>query len=206
MSLDTYDNLKKEIINWSHRDDVDLMIPTFIQIAEMEMFANPVEVLEVRGQEIRLETVTSGQYLDLPAGFQSMRAIRFLIPQDYGSVKYRAPGQMVYQPATGRPNFFTVASQIEFDRVPDSDYDIEIHYFAKPAALSDANQVNEVLTDNPNIYLYGALWSLYGYANDEIQQQKYGDMFLAAIKGANKLYKKGRYGSSPAMTPAGSTP
>jgi hypothetical protein len=206
MSLDTYDNLKKEIIDWSHRNDVDLKIDTFIRIAETEMFANPVEVLRVRGQEIRSRAVTNGQYLALPDDFQSVRAIRFLTNEDFGEMRFRAPEQMVYQPSTGRPNFFTIGAEIEFDRVPDSNYDIEIHYYATPAPLTAANQTNEVLSSSPNIYLYGALWALYGYANDQIEQQKYGDMFLASIKGANKKFKKGRYGPSPAMTPVGCTP
>ena len=113
---------------------------------------------------------------------------------------------MVYQPTTGRPNFFTVSAQIEFDRVPDDNYALELHYFAVPTPLSATNQTNEVLLSSPNIYLYGALWALYGYANDQMEQQKYGDMFLAAIKGANKKFKQGRYGAAPAMTPVGCTP
>ena len=36
MSLDTYANLKLEIIDWSHRDDLDLKIDTFIEMAEQE--------------------------------------------------------------------------------------------------------------------------------------------------------------------------
>ena len=63
MSLDTFDNLKLEIIDFSHRDDIDQKVETFIELAEQEMFANPDEILRVRGQETRLETTTSGQSL-----------------------------------------------------------------------------------------------------------------------------------------------
>lgn len=206
MSLDTYDNLKLEIIDWSKRRDIALKLDTFIQMAEVEMFANTVEVLRVRGQDTRSTATTDGQYLALPDDYQSLRGIRLVIDGQENNLVYRAPEQMQRQPATGRPNEFTVTSQIEFNRVPDANYDIEIHYFAKPAPLSSANASNEVLVANPNIYLFGALWAVFNYAVDEVQSQKYYTQFINAVKGANRLDKKGRYGPAPVMTAPGCTP
>ena len=45
MSLDTYTNLKQEIIDWSHPGDIDLKVDRFIKMAEQDMFANPDEVI-----------------------------------------------------------------------------------------------------------------------------------------------------------------
>lgn len=206
MSLDTYDNLKLEIIAWSHRGDIDTKVDTFINMAETAMFSNDDEVLQIRGQETRSNATTSGQYLALPDDYHSMRAIRLVIPENDQEVLYRTPTQMKRQPGTGRPCFFTVTSQIEFNRVPDTNYDIEIHYYAKPAPLSSTVATNEVLDSNPNIYLFGALTAVFAYATDTAEMQKYNALFQGSIKGANKLFKKGRYGPAPAMTPAGSTP
>ena len=206
MSLDTYDNLKLEIIDFSHRSDLDLKIDTFIDMAEQDMFANPDEILRVRGQETRLVDTTAGQFLALPADFQSMRSVQLVTGNGDVELCYRAPAQMQQQPGTGQPNYFTVTSQIEFERVPDSDYDVVIQYFAIPAPLATANQTNVILTQFPNIYLFGALAALFSYANEEALSAQNYQSFIRAIKGANKKDKQGRYGPAPAMTPAGSTP
>ena len=130
MSLDTYDNLKLEIISFSHREDIDQKVDTFIDLAEQDMYANPDEILRVRGQEVRLETVTAGQYLSLPADFQSMRSVKLVTGGGDCELKFRAPAQIKLQPGTGQPQFFTVTDRIEFERVPDTNYDIGLQYFA----------------------------------------------------------------------------
>lgn len=203
MALDTYAALKLEIIAWSHRGDIDLKVDTFINMAEVAMFSNPDEVLQVRGQETRSTLVTSGQYLALPADYHSMRSIRLLIPENDQEIFYRSPSQMIREPAPGRPFYFTVTSEIEFNRVPDTNYNVEIQYYAKPTALSVSNASNEVLASDPNIYLFGALAACFIYANDSIEAQKYNALFISAVKGANKKFKRGRYGPAPALTPAG---
>ena len=120
MAISTYEELKQEIIDWSHRGDIDLKVDTFISMAETAMFSNEIEVLKVRGQEVRSTSTTSGQYLALPDDYLSIRSIRLLIPDNDTDVRYRAPTQMDRESGTGRPLYFTVTSQIEFSRVPHS--------------------------------------------------------------------------------------
>jgi len=206
VSLSTFDNLKLEIISYSHREDIDQEVDTFIELAEQEMFANPDEILRVRGQETRLETTTSGQFLDLPADYQSMRSIKLVTGGGDVNVTYRAPSQLKLQPGTGQPQFFTVTDRIEFERVPDTDYDIVLQYFAIPAPLTTDNQTNEILDTFASIYLFGALKQVFLWAVDTEEAAKYHDLFISGIRGANKKDKQGRYGPAPAMTPAGSTP
>jgi hypothetical protein len=110
---------------------------------------------------------------------------------------------MRVQNGTGLPEYFTVTDQIEFNRVPDTDYDVELQYYAIPAPLTDANPTNAILTEFPAIYLFGALWVLNQYAVEPAIAAQYFDSFIGAIKGANKKDKQGRYGPAPAMTPAG---
>ena len=206
MAISTYEELKQEIIDWSHRGDIDLKVDTFIRMAETAMFSNEIEVLKVRGQEVRSTSTTSGQYLALPDDYLSIRGIRLLIPDNDTDVLYRAPTQMDRESGTGRPLYFTVTSQIEFNRIPDMDYDIEIHYYAKPAPLSSTVATNEVLDTEPNIYLFGALAAVFLWAVDELEAQKYTSLFNSAIKGANKKFKKGRYGPAPSLSIKGDTP
>ena len=204
MAIDTFDKLTQEIIDFSHRRDLDLKIPTFIELAETAMYANPDEILKIRGAEVTLDTVTSGQTLALPTDYQSMRSLRLITASsDTQRVEYRGPSQIEYCSGTGLPYSFTVDSSIEFNITPDTVYDVEMKYFSVPAPLTSANQSNAILTSFPTVYLFGALWTAFEFAMDTENSNKYRQLFIAAIKGANKKDKQGRYGPALAMTPAG---
>ena len=199
--LDTYDNLVKEIIDWSHRDDLGVKVPDFIQLAENAMYSNEVEVLAIRGMEMTLTSATTGQYVALPTDFESARSVRLVTGDNGGELRFQAPEQMRKQVATGKPTFFTViGNEIQFDRVPDSAYTLEIQYYRKEPSLSTLVQTNAILTNHPSIYLYGALAQVYFFSQDEQQALKYTQLFISAIKGANKADKKGRYGPAPSMS------
>tara|TARA_Y100000310_G_scaffold337227_1_gene423788 strand:+ start:825 stop:1715 length:891 start_codon:yes stop_codon:yes gene_type:complete len=59
---------------------------------------------------------------------------------------------------TGIPEAYTMrAGYILMGPVPSSSYTLEIDYYAKVAALSDAAPTNTMLTNNPDLYLYGSL-------------------------------------------------
>jgi len=206
MTFATYDQLVDEIIDWSHREDIDLKVPSCIQMAETEMFNNETQILQIRGQERTVTLPTSGQNLALPADYQSMRSIRLLIPNHDQAVTFRAPSQMARQNPTGRPKFYTIGSDIEFERVPDQVYNVEIKYYALPLALTPSNQTNEVILSNPNMYLFGALWALNLYAQEGQAAGSYYVGFISAIRGANKKDKRGRYGPAPQMTVSTTTP
>ncbi len=199
MSLVTYDDLVKQIINWSHRDDLGTKIDDFILIAENAMYSNDVAPLKVRSMEVVSTAATAGQYLALPDNYESTRSIRLTI--DGGEIKFQAPEQIRKLSSTGRPNFFTiVGSEIQFDRTPDSEYTIEMQYFRKADPINVLNQTNEILTEHPSIYLYGALMVVFGYSQDTEQEASYTTKFYNAIRGANKGDKKGRYGPAPSLS------
>lgn len=201
MSLDTFDNLKLEIISRSHRRDIDLEVDTFIELAEVEMFSNPTKTLQVRsGETSATDTAsTSSRFLALPSGFLEMRRVRIDADEGFLPLTYRTPEQLNSTDGPARPRFFTVTDQIEFNTVPDEAYTIEFQYLAEFTPLSSSNQTNPVLTSDPNIYLFGALKEVFSWANDTENQVKYEVKFINAIKGANKKFIAGKYGPSPVM-------
>ena len=201
MALDSYDNLVKSIIDWSHRNDLGVKIPDFIQLAENEMYSNDAEPLKVRSMAVVSTALTAGEYIELPPDFESARSVRLVTNDNGGYLTYQAPEQMFKSVATGRPTFFTIiGNELQFDRVPDSDYTLEFQYFRKATPLSTDNQVNEILTSHPKIYLFGALAQVFTYSQDTEQLAVYQAKFYSAIRGANKADKKGRYGPAPSMS------
>jgi len=199
--LDTFDNLVKEIVDYSHRNDMGNRIDTFIQLAENAMYSNGVQPLKVRSMAIVSTTAVAGQYVELPPNFESARSVRLVLGDNSGELRYQAPEQLFKQPATGKPLFYTIiGNEIQFGRVPDSDYTLEIQYFRKAEPLTADNQTNEILTNHPQIYLFGALAMLFGFAQDSEQEANYAQKFIGAINGANQADKKGRYGPAPALS------
>ena len=201
MALANFEDLVKEVIDWSHRADLGNKINDFILLAENAMYSNEVQPLKVRSMETVSTAATAGQYVELPPEFESARSVRLVTGDNGGELTFQAPEQMHKQVATGRPNFFTIiGNEVQLDRVPDSEYTLEIQYFRKATPLNDDNLTNEILTSHPSIYLFGALTALFIYSQDTEQAAIYNNMFMSAIKGANKADKKGRYGPAPSMS------
>lgn len=210
MALDNFANLKASIENWSHRQDVKAIIDDFIQLCEAEMYSNPIANLRVRSmeQDVEIPTVITEGFIDLPVNFLENRRIDILL--DDGALvtlQYKTPEQMnIDLTQTGRPRFFTITDQILFDRLPDKIYTIKLYYFGKLPALSADANVNDILTKNPNIYLYGSLRALNQFANDTEEEIKNFERFIKAIKGANATDRKGRYGPAPRQRRRGMNP
>jgi len=201
VALSTYDELVDSIDKWTfQRGDLELLIPDFILAAEQEMYANDVQILETRTVEKTSTAVTDGtRFLGLPDNFLQQRDFRIERDSSQIQLNFTPVNGMVIQPSTGVPTQFTVTNQIEFNVVPDKNYNITMKYYAKPTALSSTNQTNEVLTSDPFIYLYGALHQAFLFTEDDNEAAKYYNKFISAIKGANKRAKVGRYGATPAM-------
>lgn len=208
MAITDYASLKAAILDWSHRDDMDLRVDEFIGLAESEMYGNAVEALRMREGETRATAAadTASRFLALPTGYNEMRRIRISDAPGHWDIRYRTPEQMLVNSASGLPRHFTVTNQIEFDRVPDSTYTVEIQYFADFTPLTSLNTTNFVIDRHPTIYLFGALWALYTWTDEPQKADSYYLKFINAIKGANANEKKGRYGPAPVQRIEGSTP
>ena len=187
MALDTFGNLKTSIQKWSKRDDSLSLLDDFILLAENEMYKN-LRVLEL--ETTAIATATSKD-LTLPTGYIEMRRLRAISGNEYYNVIYTTPNGLENQNTSGIPKVYTITSQINFDRATTND--IEMQYYKKEIALSDSNTTNEILTNYPDIYLYGSLWALWKWALDEVKSDYYYSMLQNAIKSANNKAKSGRY-------------
>lgn len=207
MALSNYSELKQSIINWSHRNDMDLLIDDFISLAESDMFktTSAHEALELREMETTSTATVSSDALALPDGFLSMRSFRITGDTGYDLLPKSAEA-LYHRGSTGRPRYFAITSQIEFDVSPDQNYACEMVYYKQPTGLSSSNATNAVLTNHPEIYLYGSLWALFTHADDEAQAVKYYMRYSEALNGANAQDEEGRFGIAPYARIQGATP
>lgn len=209
MPLDNFANLKATIKSRSSRDDIsDDDLNDFIAQAEAEFYNNPAEPLRIRAMESRdtLTASTSSRFLALPTDFLEMRSLQIVSDSGNQDISYMAPEQMSIPNESGKPRYFTISTQLEFDKQPDSAYSITILYLKKLTALDDTNTTNSVLSQSPNIYLYGGLWALFESIQEFDVAQYYYQRFINAIQGLNKTDKRGRYGPAPKMRIEGATP
>ena len=210
MALETVGDLRAAVKRQSHRNDIDDdQVNDFIDQCESDIYANEFDILRVREMETRSTAVTAAdsRYLELPDNFLEMRRLSLLLGSgETPDVTFQAPNQLRVK-SSGRPKFFTVTSQLEFDRIPDSTYSIEMQHMVSAVPLTDDAPTNFVLSNYPNIYLYGSLWALFLWTMDEQRATYYRGLFLGSIRGANKGTKKSRYGPSPSLSQNyGSTP
>lgn len=205
MPLDNFSNLKASIKRRSKRDDItDADLVDYIVQCETEFYSNASTPLRLRSMEARATAnlTTTSRFLELPDLFLQMRRLKLNDPFDGGGdhdVRYMSPEQMQLRGLTAIPVYFTVTTQLEFDSTPDQVYEVEMQYVKKLAPLDDTNTTNDILTNHPNIYLYGSLWALFVEGQEIDLANYYYNLFIQAIHGANNSDQAGRYGTAPVV-------
>lgn len=204
MALNNYANLKQAIERFSHRTDISDVIDDFIDLAENRIDHD----LKLRTNEQRATNTLSAnsRFVALPSNFLEMRRLSLISGSNNYEIKYKAPEQMRLLNDSGRPDNYTVTSQLEFDRLADANYTLEMSYYVRLTPLDDTNTTNDVLTNHPNLYLYGSLAELFRWARDEEAAITYDAFFDKEMIKANKQERRGRYGPAPAMKYEGPTP
>lgn len=196
MALGTYAQLKASVETWSKRQDVNDKVDDFIDLCETEIYSNSIEPLRVRAM-VQLETSATSTSLRtqaLPTGFLETRKLDLTVGGERFDIDYVTPSYQAIKSGTSTPSNYTITDQIEYDIIPDLAYVTNHSYYGKLTALSDANTTNSILTNYPNIYLYGSLMVLFQWAENNEEYSKYQNLFIQAISGANKQDEQGNRG------------
>ena len=207
MPFSTYAELKAAIPNaagWAKRSDILTLVDDFIDLAEADMW----QTLRTRD----METLTTGtlgtsdRFLALPSNFLEMRKFRFTAGGVSYELIYNSPESLRIVAGAGRPKHYTITSQIEMERVPDSAYAYEIQHYQQLTPLSSSNTSNAILSRFPSIYLFGTVYHCAVWAMNDPMAVKYSTLFADAMERANNLDRRGRRGAAKAMRVEGSTP
>jgi len=171
MAISTYAELQTATANWLDRTDLTDRIPEFIDLAE-STFNRTIRNhrMITKNDSYSLDS----RYVNLPT--DTLEVIRIVVdvsPQI--TLEYLTPEEIAERRgagSSGRPVYFTViggsTNQIELLPSPDSTYTSSIVYYTKIPALTDAATENWLLTNNPDIYLFGTLVEAEPYLkNDE---------------------------------------
>lgn len=193
MPLTTVGELRTEIADWAERSDLsDNRLNSFVTLTES--YVN--RVLRVPSMEWRaLVSSTEGRLL-IPFDYLELRNIAYIGTAD-SQDRYDLEASTFEQVNTHRllyndtvptlyarqGNFWFVASDPGDDKV------FEIRYYRFLTALDDVNQPdNWLLQVAPEVYLFGGLYFLYMFLQDETKAAYWQKLFDDAIA---RLQKQG---------------
>ena len=195
MALDTYDGLKTSIANWSDRDDLDNFIPDFIHLTEARF-----------NRELRLRSMEQSQYAmtvggqtnyALPLHYLQMREFR-INQEPTISLRYVSPE--IYESwslGSGIPAFYTIiANEIRIGPAPAGEYEMEMLFWRKFPALTDAAPVNWMLQNAPDVYLYGALLELEPFIQNDARLAVWAAGYTKAIDSIQEADDRDRHSGS----------
>ena len=197
MAISNYTELQDAVSNWLDRSDLSDRIPEFITLAEAQMN----RLLRIRLMEGRYtaSTVKGQRNYALPTDYRQMRSFR--INQDPIRVlQYLSPQNMdaVWAGSyTGTPTAYTiVANDIRLGPSPDSVLELDIDYYRAVSPLSGSNTTTTMLTQNPDIYLYGSLMASAPFLMDDEKLAVWGGLFDNAVRDLESQDARDRHSGS----------
>lgn len=193
MALATYSDLKAAVASWLMRDDLAANIPDFITLCESRCNKR----LRIRNM-ITSTTLpqTSGQ-VTLPSDY--LEADRIVVNTDPVTVLFTSSADAAKQDYnySGYPyRFYIQGSTMTI--VPTSTADVVLDYYQKIPALSDSNTANWLLTNWPDIYLYGSLIEAEPFLEDDQRLATWLALYQSAIESLEKLDYRARHGKGKA--------
>lgn len=202
MGLANYTDLVASIENWYTDQDLTAVIPDFITLVEGDLFYNKsirLQAMEVTDTAFSV----SARLTAFPTDFLEWRELRHssspyekldLVGADWANEHFSWI-------TTGRPKrYLNEAGQLRMVPTPDTTYDLTVTYYAKLSALGPSQATNWILTNFPNVYLYGALCKSKGFVGNDERMPGWEAAYEQAVNGMVKADSRARWsGSTPAQ-------
>ena len=211
MAIGTYAELQTAVANWLDRGDLTDRITEFIDLTEARM--NRVLRLQLM---VNVDTTTLGGAAALVAGTRDyalpsgyLQMIDFTLTTDpIRTLSYITPENMNRMRAgsqSGIPHAYTIFSDnssgtpvptVKLGPAPAGAYTYSMMFYKKIAALTPANTTEAMLTDNPDIYLYGALLEAEPFLMNDERVQLWATAYQQAITDLQEQDNKDRHSGS----------
>jgi hypothetical protein len=194
-----YSELRADVADWLNRDDLTTRIPSFIRLAEARFNRE----LRVRQMVKRAVALLEDNYITLPFDWLEAKNVQINVggrpkkleymtleqADDYNSRRGGA--------STGEPLYFNVTgNQLEIIPRPSGEPQIELTYYSKIPALSDAKPENWLLTTWPDLYLYGTLAHSAPYLKDDERLATWAELYVKAMDEITLSDERAQYSGS----------
>ena len=196
MSITNFGTLKTAIADTLDRQDLASVIPQFVSLAQAQFNRK----IRSHRQITRGSLTIDAQFEALPADW--LETIR--ITMDANPIRVLTQISMDdltrYRTAidntTDAPVYFSHnGTDIELFPTPSTSYTGEITYYAKVTALSADGDTNWLLTNNPDVYLYGALVHTAPYLKDDARIALWAGLLAQAMSEIEDETAAARFGS-----------
>jgi len=152
MAISTYAELQTAVASWLHRDVSQ--ITDFITLAEKRI--NSLLDSRIAEVESTLTATISSRYIALPSGYMRSLGLWFTTYDPRREIRYEVPENIRVSTAYGQPFYYTIdGSNVAFDCPADQAYTYTLRY--KKGYDIASTLTNDILTNYPALYLYGAL-------------------------------------------------
>jgi len=192
MALSTYAELKTEVANFLNRDDLTSSIPSFISLAEASIGRD----LRHWRQQKRVTAPLDERFEDLPSDWLEMVHVYLSdgTELEYASLAEISRRKILANDQAGKPAVYTLNSgQIEFIPQPDETYTVTLIYYARIPALTENDDTSWLLTQNPDIYLYGSLIHSAPFLQEDQRVSTWAQLYSAAISNLNMVSDRAEY-------------
>jgi hypothetical protein len=167
MALANYNDLKGTLLRWIARPDLNSDVEDFIALFEAEA-RTEMNVGEQQATAT-LTTVAANPLVTLPADFGTIISLSNLNGQPLRQTTRAFIDESGAAADLGEPRFYTQesATQLRLAPTPSGAFDIAVTYRRKFTNLSAGSPTNWLLTDFPNVYLYGSLRHAKRFMQDD---------------------------------------
>lgn len=191
MALGTYGDLKTAIANQLNRSDLTTAIVDFVALAEADIRRD----IRIQDMESLATGTLTGETLAFPTRFVLAR--RLAIAGDVYT--YETPE--VYQIESDAGNtslkIYTIIGTNFYILGGTSGDAYSLIYLASFAAFSSNGDTNALLTNHPDVYLYGACKHGAIYLRDDTDAAKYAGAYQAAVTRINARDAQRKTSGSP---------
>ncbi|NCW70441.1 MAG: hypothetical protein EBV86_18125 [Marivivens sp.] len=182
MALTTYAELKSSVGDWLNRTDLTTVIADFVSLAEAQIERQ----LRTRQMIVRATASIGTEYSAVPADFLETKSLKLntnpVTALQFETVDSLDSLSNTTYLSSGKPLYFSiVGGQIRVLPIPDTEYTAELVYYAKLTKLSVTNTTNWLLTQAPDVYLYGSLLQAAPYLQDDARIPVWSSLYQAGL-------------------------
>ena len=204
MALDNYSNLQTAIANFLARDDLTTEIVDFIALTEADFNRR----LRIRAMENSSSFTIDSETETLPTGFLQARS--FVIPTNpKTALQFMTPfhqAETQGSSETGKPRAYSIeGTNFRFSPTPDATYTATLVFYKAFDALSVSVATNHILTNHPDVYLYGALYfaSTFIRGMDGQTVGQFKAQYESALQQVEMADEKDKYNATPLVQRTG---
>lgn len=184
--IETYDGLVAFVTAHLELDATTVaQLPTLIRKAEARI--DRLAIYPERESVESMVTVGGTQTVALPTTYRQLRGIRLVSDTGYDlqPVSYDVLHDE-YTNKSGRPTVYCVyAGQIYLGPTPDGAYTLNVAFTTRLPNISDAQQTNWLLTENPDLYVCATIYETLKWLEDLDAAQLWRDELFSIIDEVN---------------------